>query len=278
MLQPMVTADRTNEARSVSWPLSRRSLGGACLAHLLNDGYTDQLYALLPAWQSEYGLSYARLTLVRALYSGTMGVMQVPANKFTARLSPRVALALATFIAAAGYLIVALPVGFPGLGVRLVIAGVGSSIQHPRASILVTTSYGKNLRGPLGIYNFAGDLGKVTFPAAVALLLPFIAWRPVVGLMALIGLAIAFALLPLVPPRPPKNKPLTRGRMVAASICSLRSARSIQQRAWGICFSFRSSFTPKAATRQPSASALPCSSPAGPWAKPVAAGLGSILA
>src|SRR5580704_13364285 len=82
----------------------KRNLAGACLAHLLHDGYTDQLYALLPVWQSEFGLSYAGLAVVRALYYGTMGGLQLPADKLNAALNPRVALALATFIAAAGYL------------------------------------------------------------------------------------------------------------------------------------------------------------------------------
>ena len=67
----------------------------------------------------------------------------------------------------------ALPLGFPGLCIGLILAGVGSSVQHPRASLLVTNTYGKASRGPLSIYNFAGDLGKATFPAIVALLLPF---------------------------------------------------------------------------------------------------------
>jgi hypothetical protein len=96
----------------------------------------------------------------------------------------------------------ALPLGFAGLCVDLIIAGIGSSVQHPRASTLVTTSCGKAARGPLSIYNFAGDLGKATFPAVVALLLPFVAWRPVVGLMAMIGLTIAFALLALLSREP----------------------------------------------------------------------------
>ena len=34
---------------------------------MLHDGYTDQLYALLPVWQSEFGLSYAGLAAVRAM-------------------------------------------------------------------------------------------------------------------------------------------------------------------------------------------------------------------
>jgi FSR family fosmidomycin resistance protein-like MFS transporter len=188
--------------RNGGWSPQRRNLAGACLAHLLHDGYTDQLYALLPIWQPEFGLSYAGLALVRALYSGTMGGLQVPSNRLAARFSPRTSLALATFIAATGYLVVALPLGFAGLCIGLVLAGIGSSVQHPRASMLVTNAYGKALRGPLSIYNFAGDLGKATFPAVVALMLPFVAWRPVVGLTAAIGLVVAFALLFLLPKQP----------------------------------------------------------------------------
>jgi FSR family fosmidomycin resistance protein-like MFS transporter len=192
------TADWARKVQNSGWSSQRRNLVGACLAHVIHDGYTDQLYALLPVWQPEFGLSYAGLAVVRALYSGTMGGLQVPAARLVARLSPRVALALATFIAAAGYLVMALPFGFAGLCIGLIIAGVGSSAQHPRASLLVTNTYGKDSRGPLGIYNFAGDLGKATFPAIVALLLPIIAWRPVVGLMSLVGLVVSLTLLAIV--------------------------------------------------------------------------------
>jgi MFS transporter, FSR family, fosmidomycin resistance protein len=196
------TTEVVGHGRAVGWSPQRRNLAGACLAHVLHDGYTDQLYALLPVWQTEFGLSYAGLAVVRALYSGTMGGMQVPSDRLIARLGSRVALALATFVAAAGYLVMVLPWGFPGLCAGLIIAGIGSSVQHPRASLLVTGTYGKASRGPLGIYNFAGDLGKAIFPGVVALLLPVLAWRSVVGLMACVGLAVAAALLVLVPPQP----------------------------------------------------------------------------
>jgi MFS transporter, FSR family, fosmidomycin resistance protein len=189
--------------RRAGWSIpQRRNLAGACLAHMLHDGYTDQLYALLPVWQSDFGLSYAGLAVVRALYYGTMGGLQVPADGLIARLGPRLALALATLVAAAGYLVMALPYGFPGLCAGLILAGIGSSVQHPRASLLVTDTYGKSSRGPLGIYNFSGDLGKATFPAAVALLLPVIAWRPVAAIMGLVGLSVAVALLAVLPRRP----------------------------------------------------------------------------
>src|ERR1700690_1899251 len=177
-MQATSTADSLPMRRGAGLLPRRRNLAGACLAHMLHDGYTDQLYALLPVWQSEFGLSYAGLAAVRALYYGTMGGLQVPGDRMTARLGPRAALALATFVAAAGYLVMALPCGFPGLCPGLILAGIGSSVQHPRASLLVTNTYGKASRGPLGIYNFSGDLGKATLPAIVPVLLPALAWRP----------------------------------------------------------------------------------------------------
>jgi len=177
----------------------RRTLFGACLTHSLHDGYTDQLYALLPAWQAQFGLSYTGLAVVRALYYGTMGGLQVPANRATSWLKPRSALALSTFVAALGFVAMALPTGFAGLCVGLVVAGAGSSVQHPRASDLVTHTYGSESRGALGIYNFAGDLGKATLPAIVAVLLPVLPWRTVVGLMGLLGILVASSLLVLLP-------------------------------------------------------------------------------
>src|ERR1700744_445555 len=194
----MLSSDASNSVSSL--PIAapapqRRNLIGACLAHTLHDGYTDQLYALLPTWQAEFGLSYAGLAVIRALYYATMGGLQVPGNRLISRVSDRAALALATFIAAAGFMLIALPTGFTALCVGLVLAGVGSSVQHPRASLLVTNTYGANSRGPLGIYNFSGDLGKAIFPALIALLLPVVAWRSAVGVVAVVGLAVAVALL-----------------------------------------------------------------------------------
>lgn len=181
------------------WTPQNRSLLAACLTHALHDGYTDGLYAFLPVWQAQFGLSYAALATVRALYYGTMGGLQIPADRVLRRVSPRAALILATVVASAGLLMMALPFGFAGLCVGLVVAGVGSSIQHPRGSMLVTDTFGKASRRPLSLYNFSGDLGKATLPALVAILLPVLAWRPVLGLMAMLGMALPVALARLAP-------------------------------------------------------------------------------
>ncbi|MCW2248673.1 MFS family permease [Azospirillum fermentarium] len=184
------------------WSKKKKSLMSACLAHALHDGYTDGLYAFLPVWQAEFGLSYAALAIVRALYYGTMGGLQIPADRALRGLSPRAALILSTALASAGLLIMASPFGFAGLCVGLVVAGIGSSIQHPCGSMLVTVSYGSASRHPLGIYNFSGDLGKAALPALVAVLLPSLGWQFVLGLMAVLGIALSAALVPLAPAAP----------------------------------------------------------------------------
>ena len=178
------------------------SLLAACMAHALHDGYTDALYAFLPVWQAQFGLSYAALAIVRALYYGTMGGLQVPADQVFRSWSPRASLILSTSLAAAGLLLMALPLGFAVLCFGLVLAGIGSSIQHPRGSMLVTDTYGAEARRPLGIYNFSGDLGKAALPALVAVLLPIFSWPSVVSLMALLGIALAVALTRLAPAEP----------------------------------------------------------------------------
>ena len=175
------------------WPEKRRSLAAACLTHALHDGYTDALYVFLPLWQAQFGLSYAALAALRALYYATMGGLQIPADRALRALSARAALMLSTAIAAAGMAIMALPLGFAGLCAGLLVAGLGSSIQHPRGSLLVTDSYGKDSAPALGIYNFSGDIGKAALPALAALLVPLIAWRPVLGLMAVLGVVLLAA-------------------------------------------------------------------------------------
>src|SRR5579885_166204 len=114
----------------------RRTLGVACGAHILHDGYTDLLYVLLPIWQAEFGLGYAEVGLLRALYSGSMASLQVPAGLLAERVGGPVLLGIGTAIAGLGYLIAGASTGFALLVVALLVGGVGSSVQHPVAANL----------------------------------------------------------------------------------------------------------------------------------------------
>ncbi|MDS0791130.1 MFS transporter [Burkholderia pseudomultivorans] len=172
-------------------PSRSRVLWLSCAAHALHDGYTDMIYALLPVWQSEFGLDFAALAILRGVYAGTMAALQLPAGRLAQRLGSRATLAVGTLLAALGYAIAGMSGGLVGLGVALAISGGGSSTQHPIASGAISRIYGRDARGPLGVYNFAGDLGKSALPAAISLLVTMMPWRHALWIVAGFGCIVA---------------------------------------------------------------------------------------
>jgi FSR family fosmidomycin resistance protein-like MFS transporter len=174
----------------------RRTMGVACGAHILHDGYTDLLYVLLPVWQMEFGLGYAEVGLLRALYTGSMAGLQVPAGALAERLGGMLLLGIGTALAGIGYLVAGASTGFALLVVALVIGGAGSSVQHPISANLVASAFtGPRSRMAFASYNFSGDLGKMAFPAATAWLLTLLPWRSTTTIIGLVGLAAAAAIL-----------------------------------------------------------------------------------
>lgn len=178
-----------------------RVLAVACGAHALHDGYTDLIYVLLPVWQTEFALSYVALGALRMLYTGAMAGLQVPATIVARRFGAPPVLALGTALAACAYLTIGMTgAGFVLLAVALVAGGAGSSTQHPLASALVARAYdGTGARAALGTYNFCGDLGKMAVPAALAWLLVLLPWRHALGLIGVLGLFVAAAIVLLLP-------------------------------------------------------------------------------
>ena len=173
-----------------------RVLLTACSAHALHDGLTDTLYVLLPIFQTVFGLNYAAVGVLRALYAGSMAGLQVPSAALARRVGQVSVLVAGTAIAGAGYLCLGTAGGLVGLAVALVLGGIGSSTQHPIASSLIASAYeGRQSRDALGTYNFAGDLGKVALPALAAFLIAAISWRETTMVIGVVGLAGAGAIL-----------------------------------------------------------------------------------
>ncbi|GJD64473.1 MFS transporter [Methylobacterium frigidaeris] len=180
----------------------RRTLVAAGLNHALHDGYTDLIYVLLPVWQAEFGLGYAALALLRTLCTGTLAALQIPSSHLARRWGARTVLVLGTLLSAGGYALAGLSGGLVGLCAALVLVGAGCSTQHPLASAVIARAYGRAARGPLGTYNFAGDLGKAAVPPVVSLLMTLADWRAALWLAAGAGAAVALAIGLLLPRDP----------------------------------------------------------------------------
>jgi len=181
--------------------LRRRSLWAACTAHAIHDGLSDLLYVLLPIWQSQFGLSYALIGLLRGSYSGMMAGFQLLASKLARRWGRKRMLIGGTALAGVAYLIAGQASGLGVLLVALLLGGLGASTQHPLASSLVTDSHehGGGVKEALAQYNFAGDIGKTLIPGLVGLLLVVMRWQNSVSLIGALGLAASVLLWWLIP-------------------------------------------------------------------------------
>jgi FSR family fosmidomycin resistance protein-like MFS transporter len=178
----------------------RRAVGVACGAHALHDGYTDLIYVMLPIWQNEFGLGFAALGLMKTVFSGTLASFQIPAGFLAERFGAPIVLALGTVLAGFGYCLAGLSNGFMLLVASLFVAGLGASTQHPLASSLIAHAFAgpRSLRA-LGTYNFAGDIGKMTLPAAASLLFVVLPWREAVALLGGIGVLAAIVIFIAMP-------------------------------------------------------------------------------
>ena len=212
----MTTIAKTDAAKRDE----RRALSVASGAHALHDGYTDLIYVMLPIWQAEFGLSYAAVGVLRAVFAGMMAGFQIPAGYLSERFGPVLILAGGTALAGLGYCLAGLSGGFATLVIALLIGGLGASAQHPIASALVARAFaGPRSLKALGGYNFAGDIGKMTIPALAALMIAVMPWRMSLLLLGLVGFAAALAIVFWTPrfaserfaqaPKPENEPPLS---------------------------------------------------------------------
>ena len=174
----------------------RRSLASCCAAHTLHDGLSDVTYVLLPLLSQAFGLSLAQVGLIRAAHRTATAVFQIPAGLFAERFGERNLLALGTLVAGAAFIALGYASGFLMILIALFMTGVGSAVQHPLASTIISHAYpDAGRRAALGTYNFFGDVGKFAFGGAVSLcLLAGIGWEVPVMAFGVIGIGTAIAI------------------------------------------------------------------------------------
>src|SRR5690349_20979931 len=140
---------------AVAIPVSpRRTLAVCGGVHALHDGFTDLLNVLYPLLQAQFGLSYAAIGALKAVYSGAMASGQIPSGWLAGRLGGVTVLASGTALVAVGYGLAGFTGSLYGVTAGLLLLGLGASAQHPIASTLVASAFpGLRSRTALGTYN-----------------------------------------------------------------------------------------------------------------------------
>jgi FSR family fosmidomycin resistance protein-like MFS transporter len=165
----------------------RRTLAISSAAHFVHDGVADAFYVLLPIWAQAFGLTYVQVGTLRMAYSAAMACLQLPAGMLAERVGERALLAAGSMLAGIAFALLATSQSYAALGALILICGVGSAVQHPIASSLISQVYAPaSRRAALGVYNFVGDVGKMTVAVAMGLGVVAIGWRSSVALYGIL--------------------------------------------------------------------------------------------
>ena len=172
-------------------PQSRRTLWFGSITHIVSDLHFALLYPLLPILQSDMGLSYEQIGILRATFSGASAILQLPAGWVADFTGEFWLLLLGNVWVSIGLLGMALASTFLWLLVMSVVGGLGGGFQHPLASGMVSRAYDDRGRAAaVGTVNFAGDLGKLLAPPIVAGAIAIsMGWRQLLWLVGLVSLA-----------------------------------------------------------------------------------------
>src|SRR5262249_2064288 len=137
----------------------RAVLAAASTIHFVHDGFSDILYVFLPLWASEFGLSLAQVGVIRTTYTGGMALFQIPAGFLAERWGERRLLVAGTVVTALGFVAAGWAGGFLSLLGILLVAGLGSGVQHPLSSSLISKAYEDGGRpAALRTYHLSGGV------------------------------------------------------------------------------------------------------------------------
>ncbi|VBB06527.1 Hypothetical protein LUCI_1763 [Lucifera butyrica] len=167
-----------------------KALSAGCLAHFIHDGFTDMIYIFFPIWQAQWALTFVEVGLLKTLISGSMAMFQLPIGIVANRIGQIKLLLIGTIITSVAVMLWGFAISPVLLGLLLVLGGLGSSVQHPVSSSVISDAYSdiQARRTALSTYNVAGDIGKLVLPGSAAFLIAYCGWQSAGRLLATIGL------------------------------------------------------------------------------------------
>lgn len=170
--------------------IGRKVLLAGCIAHMIHDGLSDMLYIFFPIWQIQFSLTFAEVGLLKTMFSGTLAAFQVPAGFLASRMGEFRLLLLGTAVTSFAVLMLGWTAAPIMLGCLLIVGGLGSSVQHPLSSSLISNAYLDKVkrRTALSTFNVAGDFGKLLLPALTAFLITQYDWMAASRLLGILGM------------------------------------------------------------------------------------------
>ena len=186
----------TTIAASPSRSSDFRVIGLVGAAHFTSHVFILALPPVFPFVRAEFGVSYTELGLVLAAFNIVSALLQTPAGFLVDRTSARTVLVGGLLLGAASLAMAAAAPGFLLLGLAFLGLGLGNTVYHPANYALLSNRVSPGrVSQAFSIHIFAGFLGTAITPAAMVMLASAFGWRTAFVIAALLGVAVAAAIL-----------------------------------------------------------------------------------
>lgn len=166
------------------------------ILHMLNHVISGSMPMLYPDLMDEFEITYAELGLIRSVAGIAAGFPQMFVGFFRRWFSSRVLVSVGNLINAVMNIGISMGHGFAQFLGFSVVAGVGSSAQHPIGASIVSNGTSPNERGKmLGLNQSIPSIAFTFTPIITAYLLTKMGWRSTLGLLSVPALTLSLIIL-----------------------------------------------------------------------------------
>jgi MFS family permease len=170
--------------------LANVSLFAACQAGLVNNLNDGMSWGLYPLFFAAHGLGVASIGIIKAVYPGVWGVLQIGTGLLSDRLGRKPLIAWGMVVQAAGIWLTVLVPSYGAWLLGAALQGLGTAMVYPTLLAAITDYTSPTWRASsLGVYRFWRDLGYAVGALVSGIVADALGFEAAIHLVAALTLA-----------------------------------------------------------------------------------------
>jgi MFS family permease len=173
-----------------------RNLAAACQAGLVNTLNDGMSWGIYPLFFAQYGLGVAAIGVVKAVYPGVWGALQVVTGPLSDRIGRKGLIAGGMLVQAGGIWLTVLVPAYPAWIAGAVLQGLGTAMVYPTLLAVVGDVAHPSWRATsYGVYRLWRDLGYAVGALLAGLIADWLGMAAAIHVVALLTLLSGLVVL-----------------------------------------------------------------------------------